>query len=58
MKKDIKGTWKTINGILNKTKMKITFPKYLKRMAQCIQTRRIWQINLIHFFFTDIGPKL
>ncbi len=30
VKNDIKGTWKTKNGILNKTKRKKTFPKMFK----------------------------
>ncbi len=57
MKNDIKGTWKTINGILNKTKRKKTFPKIFKENGM-IYTNKTDIRNKFNKHFTDIGPEL
>ncbi len=56
-KSDIKGTWKTINEILNKTKRKSKFPSYF-RDGNEIVTGKIAIANHFNTFFTNIGPKL
>ena len=57
VKNDIKGTWKTINGILNKTKRKKMFPKIFKDNG-IVYTDKKNIVNIFNTFFTEIGPKL
>jgi len=56
-KGDIKGTWKTINDILNRTKRKKTFPLFFKD-GNTIITSKLVIANKFNSFFTNIGPKL
>jgi hypothetical protein len=57
VKNYIKATWKTINGILNKTKRKKTFPKIFKHDG-IVFTDKTDIANKFNTFFTNIGPKL
>ncbi len=56
-KGDIKGTWKTINEILSRTKRKSKFPKFF-RDGNEIVTSKLAIVNHFNSFFTNIGPKL
>ena len=56
-KNDIKGTWKTINEILSRTKRKSKFPKFF-RDGNDIVTSKLAIVNHFNSFFTNIGPKL
>ncbi len=56
-KGDIRGTWKTINDILNRTKKKKTFPQFFKD-GENIISDKLTIANKFNTFFTDIGPKL
>ncbi len=40
-KNDIKGTWKTINGILNKTNRKRNFPLFFKDGGNMMYEKRL-----------------
>ncbi len=57
VKIDIKGTWKTINGILNKTKQNKMFPKVFKNNG-VVYTQKKDIANKFNTLFTEIGPKL
>ncbi len=56
-KGDMKGTWKTISDILNKTRRKKTFPLLFKDNEQII-TDKLKIANKFNSFFTSIGPNL
>jgi hypothetical protein len=56
-KDDIRGTWKTINAILNKTKRKSLFPQFF-RDGDHITTNQSVITNKFNTFFTNIGPNL
>ena len=56
-KGDMKGTWKTINEILNRTKRKNKFPTFFKD-GNNIVTGKLAIANHFNSFFTNIGPKL
>lgn len=56
-KDDIRGTWKTINDILNKTKKKRSFPQFF-RDGQNVITNKLIIANKFNMFFTNIGPNL
>ncbi len=56
-KDDIRGTWKTINGILNKTKRKKSFPLFFKD-GENITTDPSVITNKFNTFFTNIGLNL
>ncbi len=57
LKDDIKGTWKTINGILCKTKRKHKFPNiFMENGIPIIDTLDI--ANKFNTFFTNISPSL
>ena len=56
-KGDIKGTWKTINDILSRTKRKKNFPQFF-RDGNNIITSKISIVNHFNSFFTNIGPNL
>ena len=57
VKNDIKGTWKTINSILNKTKRKKMFPKIFKDNG-IVYTHKKDIANKFNTYFTEIGSKL
>jgi hypothetical protein len=57
LKDDIKGTWKTINGILSKTKRKNKFPNIFKENGIPI-TDTLDIANKFNNFFINIGPSL
>lgn len=56
-KNDMKGTWKTINEILNRTKRKNKFPKIFRDGNELV-TGKLAIVNHFNSFFTNIGPKL
>ena len=56
-KNDIRGTWKTINGILNKTKKKRNFPLFFKDGDNIIHDKQTIT-NKFNTFFSNIGPNL
>lgn len=56
-KGDIKGTWRTINDILNRTKRKKHLPKFFKDGSDVI-TSKLAIVNKFNSFFTGIGPNL
>lgn len=56
-KNDMKGTWKTISEILNKTKRKKSFPCYFRDGEHFI-TDQQEIANRFNIFFTNIGPNL
>ncbi len=56
-KGDMKGTWKTINEILNRTKRKNKFPQYFKDGNEIV-VGKLAIVNHFNNFFTNIGPKL
>ncbi len=56
-KGDMKGTWKTINEILSRTKRKSKFPKFFKDGNEIV-TGKLEIVNHFNNFFTNIGPKL
>ena len=56
-KGDMKGTWKTINEILNRTKRKNKFPHFFKDGNEIV-TGKLDIANHFNTFFTNIGPKL
>ncbi len=56
-KGDIKGTWKTINEILNRTKRKNKFPLFFRDGNEVV-TSKLAIANHFNAFFTNIGPKL
>ena len=56
-KDDIKGTWKTINEILNKTRRKKCFPRFFKD-GNTIITDQLLIANKLNSFFTNIGSNL
>ena len=56
-KGNIKGTWKTINCILNKTKRKKHFPKLFIN-GNSILTDKPTIVNRFNSFFANIGPNL
>ncbi len=56
-KNDIRGTWKTINGILNKTKRKRKFPLFFKD-GDIIMHDKQTVANKFNTNFTNIGPIL
>ncbi len=56
-KNDIRGTWKTINSILNKTNTKKNIPQLFKDNEKTI-TDKIAIANKFNTFFTSIGPDL
>lgn len=56
-KGDIKGTWRTINDILSRTKRKNKFPQFFKDGNNIISSK-LAIVNHFNSFFTDIGPKL
>ncbi len=57
LKDDIKGTWKTINGILSKTKRKHKFPNIFIEDGTLI-TDRLDIADKFNNFLTNIGPSL
>ena len=54
---DIKNTWKTINGILDKTKKKKSFPSIFMDNEEII-TDKIDIVNRFNKFYAEIGPQL
>ncbi len=56
-KDDIRGTWKTINDILNKTKRKKAFSQFFRDGENMI-TNKYVIVNKFNTFFTNIGPNL
>ena len=56
-KGDIKGTWKTINMILSRTKRKKKLPQFF-RDGNNIITSKLSIVNHFNTFFTNIGPNL
>ena len=56
-KGDMKGTWKTINFILSRTKRKSKFPQFF-RDGNTIVTSKLSIVNHFNSFFTNIGPNL
>ena len=56
-KNDIRGTWKTINGILNKTKRKRNFPLFFKDGNNIMYNNKTIA-NKFNTFFANIGPDL
>ncbi len=59
LKDDIKGTWKTINGILSKTKRKHKFLNiFMENGIPITDTLDIANKLNTFFFFTNIGPSL
>ncbi len=56
-KNDIRGTWKTINSILNKTNRKTNIPQLFKDNEKII-TYKIVIANKFNTFFTKIGPDI
>ena len=56
-KGDIKGTWKAINEILNKTKCKKTFPLFFKDGDTIIKSK-LHIATKFNNFFTNVGLKL
>ncbi len=54
---DIKGTWKTINEILNRTKHKIKFPLFFNDGENLVTSKELIA-NKFNTFFTNIGSKL
>ncbi len=57
-KDDIKGTRKTINDILNKTKRKRSFPQIFRDGVNIITNRLAMANKFSNFFLTNIGPNL
>ncbi len=57
-KNDIRGTWKTINGILNKTKRKRNFPLFFKDGDIIMHDKQTIANNKFNTFFANIGPNL
>jgi len=56
-KDDVKKTWATINGILNRTKKKKAFPKQFFISGRCVSD--VGEIaNAFNNFFVDIGKSL
>ena len=55
---DIKGTWKTINDILNRTKKKNTFPSFFRDEENNIITDKLQISNKFNTFFATIGSNL
>ncbi len=57
-KNDMRGTWKTINDILCKTKKKKSFQSYFKiKIITLSQIKHRLQTKVI-LFFTNVGPTL
>ncbi len=56
-KNDIRGTWKTINGILNKTKRKRNFPLFFKDGNNIMYNNKTIA-NKFNTFFANFGPDL
>ena len=56
-KNDIRGTWKCINEILNKTKRKKVFPLLFKDGTNIV-AGKLQIANRFNTFFTNIGSKL
>ncbi len=56
-KDDIRGTWKTINDILNKIKRNKSFPHCFKG-GEIISTNKSIITNKFNSFFTNIGLNL
>ena len=57
-KSDMKGTWKTISEILNKSKNKRSFPKFFRDESNNIITDKHEIANKFNDFFASIGNKL
>ncbi len=58
LKSDIKGTWKQIKEILNKSKNKNTFPSFFRDENNKIITDKYEIANKFNIFFSSIGEKL
>ena len=58
LKSDIKGTWKKIKEILNKSKNKNTFPTFFRDESNNIITDKYEIANKFNLFFSSIGDKL
>ncbi len=58
LKSDIKGTWKIITSILNKTKNKSSFPSFFRDEDNRIITDKVQIANKFNSFFSTIGSKL
>ncbi len=56
-KDDIKGTWKTINGILNKTKRKRNFPCFFRDGDKILNDKRVIT-NKFNKYFANVGFNL
>ncbi len=56
-KNDIRGTWKTINGILNKTKRKRNFPLFFKDGCNIMDDKKTIT-NKFNIFFGNICSHL
>ncbi len=56
-KNDIRGTWKTINSILNNTNRTKKIPQLFKDNEKII-TDKIAIANKFNTFFTNMGPEL
>ena len=53
-KNDIKKTWITINGILNRHKKRNKFPEYFKINGETVSDKTVIA-NSLNSFFTNIG---
>lgn len=58
LKSDMKGTWKTIKEILNKSKNKNTFPSFFRDENNKIITDKVEIANKFNTFFSTVGKKL
>ncbi len=58
LKSDMKGTWKQIKEILNKSRNKNTFPSFFRDESNNIITDKYEIANKFNEFFSSIGNKL
>ncbi len=56
-KNGIRATWKTINGILNRTKRKKSFPCFFRDCNNII-SNKMNIANKFNSFFTNVGKNL
>ncbi len=56
-KDDIKGTWKTINGILNKTKRKRNCPRFFRDGDKILDDKRVIT-NKLNKYFANVHFNL
>ncbi len=58
LKSDMKGTWKKIKEILNKSKNKNNFPSFFRDESNNIITDKFEIANKFNTFFSSVGEKL